>query len=151
MCAKKAGDGAKAVDGQGNNSARGEELSLDGDKRYTRADIAQFLSEIARSVVSTNTTYMHSMLALNQILRLPYAPEILDQDLKDQMRDLWLKVKSSGLQLVDPPLLFGDGVEIPLDYDLADHNVSGIDSVSSASSQGASSQGDGVAELTKSR
>lgn len=76
-------------------------------KVYTRAEVQEVLDEIAKRFVASGSAYMHSMLLLNHILRLPNASEIFDDGLKDQAKDLWLKVKSTGLQLTDPPLLFG--------------------------------------------
>ena len=76
-------------------------------KTYTRAEVQGILDEIAKKFVASGSAYMHSMLLLNHILRLPNAAELFDDGLKEQARDLWLKVKSTGLQLTDPPLLFG--------------------------------------------
>ncbi len=72
----------------------------------TREELQQTLESIARSVVGSHSTYMHSMILLDHLLRLPNAREIFDEDSKEQARDLWLKIKSTGLQLNDPPLLF---------------------------------------------
>ena len=97
------------------------------DRRYTRDEIAAFLGEIAKNLVKSNNTQLHSMIALNEIIQLPYAREVLDRDLLEQARDLWLKIKSSGLQLVDPPLLFGDDVALPAEYDLSDGPAASAD------------------------
>lgn len=72
----------------------------------TREELQKTLEAIARSVVGTHSTYMHSMILLDHLLRLPDARKLFDDDLKEQARDLWLKVKSTGLQLNDPPILF---------------------------------------------
>jgi hypothetical protein len=75
-------------------------------KNYSREDVQSILDNVASKIVESNTPYMHSMLLLDHLLRSPNAHEIFDKDLKDQARDLWLKVKSTGLQLSDPPFLF---------------------------------------------
>ncbi len=72
----------------------------------TRESISKALDSVARSVVGTQSSYMHSMILLDNIFRLPNARELFDDDLKEQAKDLWLKIKSTGLQLNDPPLLF---------------------------------------------
>jgi hypothetical protein len=41
------------------------------------------------------------------MMRLPNAAELFDDELKAQMKDLWIKLKSTGIKLTDPPLLFG--------------------------------------------
>ena len=68
--------------------------------------IRNTLESVARSVVGTQSSYMHSMILLDNLCRLPNARELFDDDLKEQAKDLWLKIKSTGLQLNDPPLLF---------------------------------------------
>ena len=73
----------------------------------TKAELQKTLETIAQAVVGTHATYMHSMILLDHLFRLPNARELFDADLKEQARDLWLKIKSTGLQLNDPPLLVG--------------------------------------------
>ncbi len=77
------------------------------EKRYNREEAAAFLQEIARRLVSSEDASLHSMLAINQLLRSPGIEMVLDGDLREQARDLWLKIKSTGIHLNDPPLLFG--------------------------------------------
>ena len=72
----------------------------------TKEGVRNTLESVARSVVGTQSSYMHSMILLDNLFRLPNARELFDDDLKEQARDLWLKIKSTGLQLNDPPLLF---------------------------------------------
>ena len=74
---------------------------------FTKAQLEAFVAEISRKVVDTNPAYLHSMLALNYLLRQPNLKELLDPDLKEQLKDIWLKLKTTGLQLQDPPILFG--------------------------------------------
>lgn len=76
-------------------------------KDYTKQDVQAFLAQISEKVVNNSGSYFHSMLALNSLLRLSNAAEIFDQNLKEQAKDLWVKLKSTGLHLTDPPLLFG--------------------------------------------
>ena len=87
-----------------------EETQESEPKVYTRDDVESFLGDIAKKLVDNESTHVHTMLALNRIFRLPNAQELFDDELKEQARDLWRKVKSTGLKLSDPPLLF-DGSE----------------------------------------
>lgn len=73
----------------------------------TRDELKVYLTEIEQRVIEGNTAYMHSLVAMNELLRRPEVPSLLDNELKTQMQDIWIKLKSTGLQLVDPPLLFG--------------------------------------------
>ena len=93
------------------------------DREYTKAEIVDFIAEINKQIVSTTKSTMHSLLAINHILRAPNARQVVDADLKQQLKDIWLKLKSSGLQLQDPPLLFGDpqvAAYTEIDEDAAD-------------------------------
>ena len=80
---------------------------LISDRAYTREEIVDFIGEINKQIVGSSKSTMHSLLALNHILRAPNAREVIDGDLKTQLKDIWLKLKSIGLQLQDPPILFG--------------------------------------------
>ncbi len=79
----------------------------DGPKVYTKAEIEAFVAEIAAKVVDKQPAYLHSMLALNFILRQPNLNDLLDEDLREQLKDIWLKLKTTGMQLQEPPILFG--------------------------------------------
>ena len=81
--------------------------------KLTRDEVAALLTDIGQQLVSSSTAYTHSMVMLNNLLRNPDAVNLFDKDLKEQAKDLWLKIKSTGLQLVDPPFLFG----LPADFD----------------------------------
>ena len=76
-------------------------------KQFTKKELEAFLSDIACQVVEGGAPPIHSIIALDRILRQPNSHEILDDGLKSQARDLWVKVKSSGFELEDPPILFG--------------------------------------------
>lgn len=75
-------------------------------KQMTKKELTSFLAEIEKQVVASDKNYLPSMLALNEVLRQPNAAKLLDKALKDQARDLWVKIKSTGLELTDPPILF---------------------------------------------
>jgi len=83
------------------------EVAATTQESVGREEVAAFLGDIATKIVESDRSFIHSAIALNQILRVPNAHEIFDEDLKQQARDLWLKIKSTGLQLTDPPLIFG--------------------------------------------
>lgn len=76
-------------------------------KTYTKDELRAFVTDIESQVVENNIPTVHTMLALNDILKSANAHELLDEDMKSHLRDLWLKVKGAGLELMDPPLLFG--------------------------------------------
>ncbi|MCB0322163.1 MAG: hypothetical protein KDD69_01285 [Bdellovibrionales bacterium] len=101
-----------------------ENHSASEQKPLTRDEVQAYLADIEEKVINSDGAYMHSVIALNQLMRLPHANEVLDEKLKEQMHDLWIKLKSLGVQLSDPPLLFGlpanfghESEEIPIDND----------------------------------
>lgn len=85
----------------------GKEQIEASPREYSRKELEAFIAEISSKVVGSSNAYMHSLLAINHLLRASNAEELLDTELKEQLRDLWVKLKSNGLQLADPPLLFG--------------------------------------------
>lgn len=70
-------------------------------------EVRAFVGEIEQTVADSKDAYLNSVIALNQILRLPNAEALLDEQLKEQMRALWVKLRSTGIKLNDPPILFG--------------------------------------------
>lgn len=99
-------DGAGTIDGAA-QSAPAE--TSEGPKVYTKREVQLFVADVSKRVLEPGTSHLHSVLALNHMLRQSNMPELLDADLKEQMKDLWIKLKSTGMQLNDPPILFGVG------------------------------------------
>lgn len=77
------------------------------EKPYTKKELADFLELIDQRLNSSDDSYMHSILAFNHILRQPNASELLDEPMRKSARDIWAKIKSMGIMLGEPPLLFG--------------------------------------------
>jgi hypothetical protein len=80
---------------------------LKSDVGLTEQETKDFLAEIEKRLVARDGSELAAMVALNQILKAPNAFQLLQGDLKEQIKDLWLKLKASGLTLEDPPILFG--------------------------------------------
>lgn len=91
---------------QKSNEVKNEEVPVTEPKVYTKKEVQTFISEISQKVIEPNTSHLHSVLAINHLLRQSNMPELLDNDLKEQLKDLWIKLKSTGVQLNDPPLIF---------------------------------------------
>jgi hypothetical protein len=77
------------------------------EKKYTKKEIASFLTNISEKISEGDAGNFHAMLALNNLFRLPNASDLFDKKLKEQAKELWMKLKVTGLHLADPPLLFG--------------------------------------------
>lgn len=72
----------------------------------TKEELASFLEIISRKLDTSDDSYLHSMLALNYILRQQNATVMLDENLKQMAREVWKKIQSAGITLKDPPILF---------------------------------------------
>lgn len=107
----------------------GSEQKADGEKKdgaeaqkklLSRTEVAAYLTDIAKKILDTKSSNLHSMLALNDLLRQPNANELFTGELKDQAKDIWLKLKSTGLQVNDPPILFGLPADFPTEDGVAE-------------------------------
>ena len=84
-----------------------ESKTVETPRVYNRAELVAFIGEINKQVVDKSPAYLHSILALNHVLRQPNLSQLLDKDIKQQLQDIWAKLKTTGLELQDPPVLFG--------------------------------------------
>lgn len=75
--------------------------------KYSQKEISAYLSDIEKKLTETDTVATHSLVALNQLLRLPNAADLFDGENKERAKDLWIKLKGRGIQLTEPPLIFG--------------------------------------------
>ena len=89
-------------------------------KTVTRDEVAAFLADINRQIVENNLPPIHTLLALNNILSQSNAHQLLDEELKTQARDIWLKIKATGVHLIDPPFLFETSGSLDGEDDLTD-------------------------------
>ena len=76
-------------------------------KALTKRDVVGFLADISEQIEDSQGNYLHSLIALNEILNQPNADKLFDTELKAKAKEIWIQLKSSGLELNDPPLLFG--------------------------------------------
>lgn len=73
----------------------------------TREAIVELLGELSKRVIESDRCSVHCMLALNHILTHADFERVLDDDLRQQVKDIWLKLKATGIVLADPPVVFG--------------------------------------------
>ncbi len=94
-------------------------------KEHSRDEIKTFLDEISSMVAAGSVPTFHTMLALNSLLNLPEAKALFDQELIKQAKEIWANIKLSGVQLVDPPLLFGETEGVSVLLHLEDYGHEG--------------------------
>ncbi len=83
------------------------ESTSKSSKSISRQALADFIADISSKSISPNESLLHCAVAMNQILTNSDTAELLDEDLKKQLKDVWLKLKNTGIDLIDPPSLFG--------------------------------------------
>lgn len=97
-------------------------------REFTKEEVKMFLSDLRERSLETNGGMLHILISLNQMLRSPNANELFTEDLKTQARELWAKLKTAGVQLSDPPLLFGYP-EVKTAAEVAAEEADGTDTI----------------------
>jgi hypothetical protein len=72
----------------------------------TKEDLKTFLLGIRDRLADQSAAAIYAVSAINFALNLPTIYTLLDNENKEIARDIWLRVKQSGMQLRNPPLLF---------------------------------------------
>lgn len=81
--------------------------------QFTKEQVVAFIKEIELKLIGNAGANLHSVVGLNRILRASNINQILDNELKERVKDIWIKLKSTGVQLIDPPIVFG----LPKDFE----------------------------------
>ena len=104
MAVKKEAKAPKAKSASGDIDSFGKIASA--------ADLKNFLQTILDKLKEESAASIYAASAMNFVLNLPQVYEFLSNENRELARDIWLRLKQSGLQLRNPPLLFseGDGV-----------------------------------------
>lgn len=84
-----------------------ETTSTKSKSNVSRQALADYISDISAKCLNPNESLLHCNIAINQILTNSESVSLLDEDLKSQLRDVWSKLKNMGIQMEDPPVLFG--------------------------------------------
>lgn len=75
-------------------------------------DLKVFLLKVRDSLVEGQAAVIHAASAMNHVLNVPNIYEYLDKETKEIARDVWLRIKQSGMNLRNPSLLFDPGEEV---------------------------------------
>jgi hypothetical protein len=81
--------------------------------------LLEYINDIAEKTINADESKLHSVIALNQIFSDHEKVSLLDEEMKGQLRDIWLRIKGAGIELVDPPLLFG----LPEDFSTSEDST----------------------------
>jgi hypothetical protein len=72
----------------------------------TKAHLKAFLNNIRDRITDNGAAPIYAMSAMNHVMTLPAIYDLLDNENKEIARDIWLRIKQSGLQVRMPSLLF---------------------------------------------
>ncbi|MEY4668806.1 MAG: hypothetical protein RL518_1505 [Pseudomonadota bacterium] len=93
---------AKEQDAGGKES---KELSKIG----TKTDLKAFITEVHDKMLKEQAAPIFAMSAMQQIMSLDNIYDLLDNQSKEILQEIWVKLQQSGFHLRKPPLLFGEG------------------------------------------
>lgn len=95
---------------QKTKSTKSEAGAADAGAEYgtisTKADLRAFLQNIRDKMAEEVAPAIYVLGAMNHIMNLDEINAWLDNENKELARDIWLRLKQSGLVLRNPPLLF---------------------------------------------
>lgn len=89
------------------NSKTGNSESVSAGEISTSSDLKSFLHNVRDKMTEQVAAPVYALSAMNFIMNLPNIYKILDNECKELARDIWLRLRQSGLQIKNPPLLFG--------------------------------------------
>ena len=82
-------------------------MSKEKEQKLSKEEILAFVKDIESRISKNSEAHLHSLLAINKVMRAQNIDTVMDKKLKERLKAVWLKLKSAGVTLVDPPLLFG--------------------------------------------
>lgn len=72
----------------------------------SKEQLKTFLIEVRDRIADQSAAAIYAVTAINHVMSLPAIYSLLDNETKEIARDIWLRVKQSGMQLRNPPLFF---------------------------------------------
>ncbi len=72
----------------------------------SKTDLKNFLLSIKDKLGVRSAPPIHAVTAMQHVFNLPGIYDLLDKSNRELAREVWIKLKHSGLQLKNPPLLF---------------------------------------------
>ena len=72
----------------------------------TKADLKKFLQDVRDKMTDGSAPPVYALTAMNYVLNLHDIYNFLSDQSKELARDIWLRLRQSGVKLKNPPLLF---------------------------------------------
>lgn len=90
-------------------SAKKEEAEFTSISNKT--ELKNFLISL-QDKLNGDAAPIYAVSAMNHILNLPNIYDFLDTETREMMRAIWLKLKASGANVRQPPILFGEAEKV---------------------------------------
>lgn len=75
---------------------------------HTPEDLKRFLRGIIDKMSDDQAPPIYGATAINHLLTRSDIYDLLDNENKELARDVWLRLRSAGFQMKNPPILFGN-------------------------------------------
>jgi hypothetical protein len=82
------------------------ENGIEQEQLKDRKDLNAYLLRIKDRLTDKTLAPVHALSAMKWVLSQPNIYALLNADNKELARDVWLRVRQSGVQVKNPPLLF---------------------------------------------
>lgn len=73
----------------------------------SKADLKDYLALLKEKMLDGQAAPIYVLGALNNILTMPNVYDLLDKTNQELAKDLWQRLKATGMQVKNPAVLFG--------------------------------------------
>ena len=77
------------------------------DTLHSKEDLKRFLNMVLEQMNVDQAAPIYVLTLMNHLLTLADIYEYMDDENKEIARTIWLRMKQQGMQIKNPPLLFG--------------------------------------------
>ena len=78
----------------------------------SKADLEAFLLNVRDKMDDESASAVYALTAMNYVMSLPEVYSWFNNETKEIARDIWLRLKLAGLQIRNPPMLFGEAEDV---------------------------------------
>jgi hypothetical protein len=92
-------------------SKEAEETMKDGSELSqitNKGELKAFITDVRDRLLKDQAAPIFAMAAMQQVMNLDTIYDLLDNQNKEILQEIWVKLSQSGFNLRKPPLLFGD-------------------------------------------
>lgn len=97
-------NGKQTLDGATAGKEGAEQPGI--DKITTVAELKSYLSAVRDRMEDGTGASIYAMSAVNYVFSLEKIYDLLDSENRTTLKEIWLRLKQSGVQVRNPPLLF---------------------------------------------